>query len=616
MQVTIGSRLGPYEIVSRLGAGGMGEVFEARDSRLERRVAVKILTQDFARDERLRARFQREAKTISQLNHPHICSLYDIGHEDGTDFLVMELIEGETLAGRILRGPLPVEQALRYGIEIAEALEKAHSAGVVHRDLKPGNVMITKSGAKLLDFGLAKSGTVAISDDSATALQPLTEQGVVVGTLQYMAPEQIAGAEADARTDIFALGLLLYEMVTGRRAFEGKTRTSLVAAIVSGQPVPVSQIQRVVPAALEYLIGRCLAKEPDQRWQCPADLKWELLRIRDEPAITQAENAPRRSSRVAWSVALVALLATAVLAAIVLRPDKAARPVRFFIPSPPGRTGSIDLNVGPPAVSPDGRYVAFPAKDDGTGRIQIWVRDLASTEPFALGSTEGAGFLFWSPDSRSIGFFADGYLKRTDVNGGVPQALCPAAVGRGGSWSKYNEIIFAPSADGPLLRVGAAGGAPQQLTQLDHSRGDTSHRWPYFLPDGKHFLYLIRSPWSRDRPGDETYVADIDSPAPRLVLNASSNVAYAGPAICCTCAIERCWHSGSTSGLCGWKARRTPSLASHCNITQRASASSAVRGRAFSHWAPDRSRPGFNGSTAAASGRRQSPRRRITHPYA
>jgi serine/threonine protein kinase len=519
--MTPGTRLGPYEIVAPLGAGGMGEVYKARDTRLDRSVAVKILPADFAENAQLKLRFEREAKTISQLNHPHICTLYDVG--DG--YLVMELLEGETLAERVVRGPLPVAEVLKYGIQIAEALEKAHKAGVIHRDLKPGNIMITKNGAKLLDFGLAKSGIFGLSAEGSTALKPLTAEGTIVGTFQYMAPEQLEGGEADARTDIFAFGTVLYEMATGQRAFQGKTRTSLIAAIVSGEPEPLSHIQPLAPAALERLIRKCLAKDPDDRWQCAADLKWDLLRIQEEPTTRQVP----RSSRVAWGIAVVALVASFILAAIALRPDKPARPVRFSVGPPAGWTISLQYNLGPPAVSPDGRYVAFTATDDLTARALLWIRDLAATEPVSLPGTEGAGFVFWSPDSKSIGFFSAGYLKRIDLNGGPPQVLCPAASGRGGSWSEHNEIIFAPSGNGPLYRVAAGGGVPQQLTRLDPSRGESSHRLPYFLPDGKHFLFTIRTLSSADRPGDSIYVASVDSPVPRPLLEVSSNVAYAEP---------------------------------------------------------------------------------------
>ncbi len=275
MRISAGSRLGPYEIVSRIGAGGMGEVWKARDTRLDRSVAIKVLPAEFAGNADLKLRFEREARTISQLNHAHICTLHDVGHEDGLSYLVMELLEGESLADRLARGPLPVEQVLRLGVQIADALDKAHRQGIVHRDLKPGNVMITKSGAKLLDFGLAKAG-VAVDLEGATQQQPLTREGTILGTFQYMSPEQLEGVEADPRADIFALGVVLYEMLTGKRAFEGKTKTSLIASIVSGEPSPVSQIQPLTPPALEHVLNKCLRKDPDDRWQSAHDIAEEL----------------------------------------------------------------------------------------------------------------------------------------------------------------------------------------------------------------------------------------------------------------------------------------------------------------------------------------------------
>jgi serine/threonine protein kinase len=521
MTLTAGTRLGPYEILAPLGAGGMGEVWRGRDTRLERSVAIKVLPAEFATNAQLKLRFEREAKTISQLNHPHICTLYDVG--DG--YLVMELLEGETLADRVARGPLPVAEVLKYGAQIAEALDKAHKAGVVHRDLKPGNIMITKSGAKLLDFGLAKGGTLAIATEGATDLRPLTAEGAIVGTFQYMAPEQLEGAEADARTDIFAFGAVLYEMATGKRAFQGKTRTSLIAAIVSGEPPPLSQFQPLAPAALERVIRKCLEKDPDDRWQCAADLRWELLSIQQESSIAR----PARSSLLAWIIAGAALVAVGILAAIALRPGKAPQPIRFSITPPAGWTFSLNYNLGPPAVSPNGRYAVIPATNDLNGRSMLWIRDLSASEPTALAETEGAGFPFWSADSASVAFFAGGFLKRLDLSGGSPQMLCPAAIGRGGSWSQNNDIVFAQSGNGPLYRVSARGGTPQQVTRLDKSKQEASHRWPVFLPDGKHFLFLNRRHWTKEHPGDEIYVGSLDSSVLRLVTEASSNIVYTEP---------------------------------------------------------------------------------------
>src|SRR6266550_4507737 len=521
MAVAAGTRLGPYEILAPIGAGGMGEVWRGRDTRLERSVAIKILTVDFAENEQFAQRFEREAKTISQLSHPNICTLYDVGE----NYLVMELLDGESLADRLAKGALPLDQVLRYGVQIADALDKAHRAGIVHRDLKPGNIMITKSGAKLLDFGLAKSGpTPALAAVDLTERKPLTAEGTIVGTFQYMAPEQLEGQPADARTDIFAFGTVLYEMATGKRAFEGKTRTSLIAAIVSGEPKPMSQLQPLAPLAFENVVRKCIAKNPDDRWQCAADLKWELLRIQKAPET----KSPARTSRVAWAVAIAALAAAALLAALAFRPAKPQRPIRFTVTAPPGWTYAVNYNVGPPAVSPDGHYITFPATEDATGRVMLWVRDLGATELRALPGTDGGGFPFWSPDSKSIAFFAGGYLKRVELGGGSPQTLCSVTFGRGGSWSQKNEILFAPSGNSSLLRVNASGGTPQPVTRLDATRGEVSNRWPLFLPDGNHFLYLIRTP-STAGTGENIHVASLDAPNPRPLLTVSSNVIYVEP---------------------------------------------------------------------------------------
>ncbi len=530
MDITTGSRLGPYEIVSRIGAGGMGEVFRARDTRLDRMVAIKVLPRDFAQNANLKLRLEREAKAISQLNDPHICTLHDVGHDNGIDFLVMELIDGETLADRLSKGSLPIEQVLRYGAEIAGALEKAHKAGVVHRDLKPGNIMITRSGTKLLDFGLAKSGAIKTPADALTAVTPLTAEGMIVGTFQYMAPEQIEGRESDPRSDIFAFGAVLYEMTTGKRAFDGETKTSVIAAIVASDPLPMSQLQPLAPTSLEQVIAKCLVKSPDDRWQCAADLKWELLRMHGDAARSQSQSRTHgRHSWLRWTVAALAILCGILFAMVSVHRTGNARPVRFNVGPPAGWTFAMDNNLGPVAVSPDGQHIAFAARDDLSGSVRVWVRDLAAMQASFLPGTEGAGFVFWSHDSRSIGFFAGGYLKRVELGGGAPQTLCAATFGRGATWSQNNEIVFAPSPNAGLYRVSASGGVARQLTHLNAARGELTHRWPYFLPDGKHFLFLVRRPSSAEQKGDSICVASVDSPEPRLLLNVSSNVAYTEP---------------------------------------------------------------------------------------
>jgi eukaryotic-like serine/threonine-protein kinase len=360
LQIATGTRLGPYEIVSRIGAGGMGEVWRARDVRLDRAVAIKVLPPELANSAQLKLRFEREARTISQLNHPHICTLHDVGEENGRSYLVMELLEGESLADRLSRGPLPLAEVIRYGTQIAEALDRAHRAGIVHRDLKPGNIMLTKSGAKLLDFGLAKTTSIAVEMNAPTVQKPLTQEGTILGTFQYMAPEQLEGAEADARTDIFALGAVLYEMTTGRRAFDGKTKTSLIAAIVGGQPAPIHDTQPLTPSVLEHVIATCLQKDPDRRWQSAHDIAAELQWTGE--GIATAEAAPRKRAWLWPAIAFAATLLAVTAGVYSARQDRAGRAVSFAIGSPPGHA----VYGGVP--SPDGKRIAFATSREGSAR--------------------------------------------------------------------------------------------------------------------------------------------------------------------------------------------------------------------------------------------------------
>jgi serine/threonine protein kinase len=488
MAIITGSRLGPYEIVAPIGAGGMGEVFKGRDTRLDRSVAIKVLPAAFADDSQLKLRFEREARTISQLTHPNICTLYDVGNENGVEYLVMELLDGETLADRLARGPLPMREVLRYGREVAAALDRAHRAGVVHRDLKPGNVMITKSGAKLLDFGLAKGGTIEISADGATIQKSLTQEGTILGTFQYMAPEQLEGIEADARTDIFALGALLYEMGTGRRAFDGKTKTSLIAAIVGSEPKPIRDLQPLTPAAFEHVVEKCLAKDPEQRWQSASDVASELEWISGATSIEQsAGERMRRTSRrrglMYGAVVLAAIAAAAALSTLLFRPHSPDAPIVLSITLPPH--GPFET-YGQAALSPDGTAIVF--RSFSPKSRSLWLRPLDRNEPRPLPDTDGALEPFWSPDGKSVGFFAQGKLKRIAVAGGPSQTICDAPLGWGGAWNRNNVIIFSSQGIGPLYRVDAHGGTPRPLTKLGPH--EEAHRWPVFLPDGDHFIFL------------------------------------------------------------------------------------------------------------------------------
>ncbi|HUP50596.1 MAG TPA: protein kinase, partial [Thermoanaerobaculia bacterium] len=438
MAIESGTRLGPYEITAPVGAGGMGEVYRGRDTRLDRDVAIKILPAHFAEDAQLKLRFEREAKTISQLNHPNICALYDVGHEDGRDFLIMEFLEGETLAERLGHGPLPVEEVLEYGIQIADALDKAHRRGVIHRDLKPSNIVLTPSGAKLLDFGLAKLMTAADPIQGFTVMptqqRPLTQEGTILGTVQYMAPEQLEGEEADARTDIFAFGAVLYEMLTGRRAFEGKSKTSLIAAIVDRDPPPIGSFQPLTPPALEHVVRRCLEKDQDDRWQNAHDIKTQLQWIAEagSQAGVAAPIVRRRKHRevLAWGLHLVTALAAAGLTWGAMQMTREApRLLQSSIPAPPMAT--FRFIQGAMALSPDGARIAYVAQVDQEPS-RIWIRPLDGVAAQPLAGTEGATHPFWSPDSTHLGFFAGGKLKRISATGGPAQTLCDAPDGRGG----------------------------------------------------------------------------------------------------------------------------------------------------------------------------------------
>jgi Tol biopolymer transport system component len=493
-----GSRLGPYEILSPLGAGGMGEVYKARDTRLERTVAVKVLPSHMSASTEVRQRFEREAKTISQLSHPHICALYDVGREGETEYLVMEYLEGETLSERLAKGPLPLEQTLRYGVEIADALDKAHRQVIVHRDLKPGNVMLTKSGVKLLDFGLAKAMAPATEKSSLTSLptqQNLTQEGTILGTFQYMAPEQLEGKDADARTDIFALAAVLYEMATGKKAFSGASQASLITAIMSSEPPSISAFQPMTPPALDRVVRTCLAKDPEDRWQSAHDVASELKWIGEgsqagAPAVVVSRRKNRE--RLAWSAAAMLALA-AILASIgyVRRAPQALEPVRFEI-FPPAKGVFNNLDA-PVTVSPDGRQVVFGVRDE-TGRSFLWIRSLGSLESRRLEETEDGYDPTWSPDGRSIAFVNSGKLLRIPASGGPVQAICDMSDGRGQSWNRENVILLTTNGGAsPILRVPASGGTPVPVTALDKSRGETGHWRPRFLPDGRHFLFLIRS---------------------------------------------------------------------------------------------------------------------------
>ncbi len=544
MPLAAGKRLGPYEILAPLGAGGMGEVYRARDTRLDRTVAVKVLPTHLSSSPEIRQRFEREARTVSQLAHPHICALYDVGHQDATAYLVMEYLEGDTLADRLsARGALPLELALRYGIEIANALDAAHRHGIVHRDLKPGNVMLTPSGVKVLDFGLAKALAPTSSASALTALpdeKPLTATGTLLGTVHYMAPEQLEGREADARTDIFALGLVLYQMVTGKRAFGGATQASLIGAILRDEPTPVSRVQPLAPRSLDRLVSTCLAKEPDERWQTARDVALQLEGIRQERSAAEPVSAgvPARRRRAAMPWALTAAaVALAIFAWTVgsRQGADAPRTLTSFLPPPPGTTFHVyGANPGAFALSPDGRRLAFGARNaDGSSRL--WVRDLAALEAYPVPGGEDPLYVFWSPDSRSLGFFAKGRLKVVEASPSPPppRELAEVIEARGGSWGPDGTILYAPNSASPLLRVPATGGTPRPATDLDEAAREVSHRWPHFLPDGRRFLYEVRQagpdPNAPLRGPHAILVRSLDGHEKRPILSEHTNAVYVAP---------------------------------------------------------------------------------------
>ena len=533
LSIANGTRLGHYEIVSPLGAGGMGEVYRAVDRRLDRQVAIKILPVEFRENAQLRVRFEREAKIISSLSHPHICTIHDVGQENGIDYLVLELLDGETLADRLLKGPVPVPQLLRYGIEIADALDKAHRQGIVHRDLKPANVMLTKSGAKLLDFGLAKSSSIVGDFEGATHRKSLTAEGTILGTFQYMAPEQLEGSDADARTDIFALGAILYEMATGKCAFNGKSRASLIASILEHDPAPISTIQPMTPPALDRTVQTCLAKDPDERWQSAHDVATQLKWIAEggsQAGVAAPVVARRKHREQMWiAIAVMLAIATAVLATMLARraPHHVHR-IMSSIDAPPKLTYNFEGNHSASlTLSPDGRYMTFAATD-AKGTTMLYLRALDSDVARPIEGSDVGTYPFWSPDSRSLAFAAGGKLKRAEVSGGPAVKFYDTdADSRPGTWNRDGVIVFAPRWRDPLYRVNASGGKATPVTQLDTKQSETTHRHPWFLPDGNHFLYLAGTHLADSKSDlNAIYAGSLDSMQRKLIMHARSNVIY------------------------------------------------------------------------------------------
>ena len=496
----------------------MGEVYRARDTRLDRTVAVKTLRPELSRDPERRARFEREARAVAALSHPHICTLHDVGRQGDTDFLVMELLEGETLAARLARGPMPPPEFLATATAIASALAAAHRRGIVHRDLKPANVMLTRGGAKLLDFGLAKSPAEAVAVEGATksASVPLTGAGQILGTLHYMAPEQLEGRPVDARTDVFALGLMLYEMATGRRAFDGSNPASLIGAILHTTPPPVTSVALDAPPGLERLISGCLAKDPADRWSSAHDIALQLEAL-GEPANRQAATgaAAARPSRerLAWTAAGVAGVAAIAAAALALAGRGAGpapgEPLRVYSLAPPAGAW-LDFGEAP-QVSPDGRHIVFVASDP-SGRLWLFLRSRDRDDASPLPDTDDAAMPFWSPDSRQVGFFAHGQLKSIAVDGGSPQTLARAPVPRGGTWSRDGRILFVPLPSERMHVVPAGGGA---AAPLNRRREGVTTWFPFLLPDQRHYLFIGQNRETRERG---LWVGDLESGNAHVVV--------------------------------------------------------------------------------------------------
>jgi eukaryotic-like serine/threonine-protein kinase len=529
MDITNGTAFGPYEIVSPIGAGGMGEVYRARDTRLDRQVAIKVLPRRLASSPELRQRFEREARAVSSLNHPNICSLFDVGSHDGTQYLVMELLEGETLSARISRGPLPMEQVLRYGTEIASALDRAHRDGMIHRDLKPANVMVTRGGAKLLDFGLAKLRAGAESDSmivGATEQMPLTAEGTLLGTYQYMAPEQIEGKDADARSDIFAFGAVLYEMITGRRAFDGKSRASVVAAVMSQDPPSISSIQPLVPPALDRVIRTCLAKDPDDRWQTAHDVMLQLRWIAEGGSQVGAPTAVvsrrRNRERIAWAIAAALALAFAATGMIALRQPKGSVPtLRVSLPATTQQYSRAGLRI----PSPDGTFTIFQARD-GNDVLRIWRQGIADIQAKPIDGTEGGRPLQISPGGRSFLMYRAGKLFRIDFAGGSPVTLAEFPEEWGSTWVDDSTVIYGNSVDRGLWRVSAAGGTPEKL--IGSESEEHYLFWPEALPGGRGVLYIETVFNEGGNYGKRLNALDLKTNTRHFLMDTSTRTFYAG----------------------------------------------------------------------------------------
>jgi serine/threonine protein kinase len=539
MTIAAGTRLGPYEIIAPVGAGGMGEVYRARDTRLGRDVAVKVLPSSYADNQERLHRFQQEASAAGALNHPNILSIHDIGTHNGSPYVVSELLEGETLRERLNGGVLSSRKAVDYARQIAHGLAAAHEKGILHRDLKPENLFLIKDErVKILDFGLAKlTGAADVQAQTDIPTRRIdTDPGVVMGTVGYMSPEQLQGRAVDHRSDIFSFGAIFYEMLSGRRAFHGESAAETMSAILKEDPADLSETNKNIAPALERVVHHCLEKNREARFHSASDLAFALEALsgatsisgQTATAIAPAWERPRRRERLVW-IGATGLLGLALLAALPFviahfrsRPAIENHPTRFFVFPPEKAT----LIGGGQHISPDGLRLVYVA-NDADGKRLLWTRSLDSLTAQPLPGTESAGNPFWSPDGRFVGFFAAGSkLKKIEVNGGPAQALADIQAGGGGTWNRDGVIVFARSFSDRLYRVPATGGSSTPVTALDESRKEGAHIWPYFLPDGRHFLYLARS---AQRENTGIYVGALDSNERKLLINADSSAVYAPP---------------------------------------------------------------------------------------
>jgi serine/threonine protein kinase len=538
MTLSSGAHLGPYEITASLGRGGMGEVYQAHDPRLDRTVAIKVMGGALAALEG-RETLEREARAIAALNHPHICALHDVGRDGETPFLVMEYVRGETLAARLLRGPIPPREMVRFAIQIAEALDHAHRHGVVHRDLKPANVMLTTSGVKVLDFGLATLRAVAPvqvpMDGTPVVSHPLTSDRSLLGTIYYMAPERLEEREGNEASDIFALGAVMYEMATGRRPFDSSSPAGVIAAVLHSDPPPPSSVNPDVPPSIDWVIDKALAKRPDMRWRAAGDvvevLRW-IARAPSRPVGLPEPAKPERPNRLLIPLAIGLLVVAAGVFVAFARGLGAPVPelpaLMFSILPPPGGGFTPTPSSVPTAqfaLSPNGRQLVYVASV-GRDAQQLWLRPLDSLVAEAIPGTQGAEYPFWSPDSEAVGFFANGALKRVDIGGGPARVLASAPHGRGGAWNRNGLILFSPDTQTGLFRVPAAGGDATPLTHVDTGRHEASHRWPQFLNDDRHFLYFVQT----TSPGSHLVaLGDLETPAPRKLITSPLSAAYVPP---------------------------------------------------------------------------------------